>query len=396
MAFIAMARSGAGSFPRRVPVLLALLACCGSAWANPFVPTDAKLVLETIPEARDPGGAQLRALHAALAADPGNPDLAVRAAQADIATARAAGDPRYLGRAEAALARWPAGPDTPVPVLLLRANLLQASHDFNGSLALLGQVVHRDPGNRQAWLTRAAVHLAHGDTDAARQDCGRFAVMSIGLVPDTCVAGVMAATGNAPAALRALTLSLATHAEEPAAARLFALTTAAETAAALGDASAADRFAAALAVDGNDPYLLAAYSDFLLDQHRPGDVVSLLAGRTRVDPLLLRLALAEQALGSARAAAHIADLANRFDTARSRGEVVHRREEARFRLLLCNDPAGALALARANWEVQREPADARILLEAASAAHAPEAARPVAAWIKQTGLQDVRLGVDRA
>src|ERR1700733_3432814 len=204
MAFIAMARNGAGSFPRRIPVLLALLTCCGSASANPFVPTEAKLVLETIPEARDLGGAQLRGLHAALAAEPGNLDLALRAARADIATARAAGDPRYLGRAEAALARWPAGLNTPVPVLLLRANLLQASHDFNGSLALLGQVVQQDPGNRQAWLTRAAVHLAQGDADAARQDCGRFAVMSMGLLPDTCVAGVMAAAGQAPAALRAL------------------------------------------------------------------------------------------------------------------------------------------------------------------------------------------------
>jgi hypothetical protein len=237
--------------------------------------------------------------------------------------------------------------------------------------------------------------LAQGDTDAARQDCGRFASMSLGLVPDTCVAGVMAATGHAPASLRALTLSLAVNAAEPAAARLFALTTAAETAAALGDASTADRFAAALAVDANDPYLLAAYSDFLLDQHRPGDVVSLLAGRTRIDPLLLRLALAEQALGSARAAGHIADLAIRFDTARSRGEVVHRREEARFRLWLCNDPAGALVLAKANWAVQREPADARILLEAAAMAHVPEAARPVVEWVRRTGLQDVRLGVDR-
>ena len=35
---------------------------------------------------------------------------------------------------------------------------------------------------------------------------------------------------------------------------------------------------------------------------------------------------------------------------------LHRREEARFRVTIEHDPAGALALARENWKVQREPA----------------------------------------
>jgi len=50
-----------------------------------------------------------------------------------------------------------------------------------------------------------------------------------------------------------------------------------------------------------------------------------------------------------------------------RGDVVHRREEARYRLALAGDPGGALALARDNWAVQREPADLRVLADAARA-----------------------------
>ena len=83
----------------------------------------------------------------------------------------------------------------------------------------------------------------------------------------------------------------------------------------------------------------------------------------RNDALLLRIALAEQRLPDHAAdfAAHRADLAARFDAARRRGDSLHRREEARFRLTMLGDAAGALALARANWDVQREPADRRIL-----------------------------------
>jgi len=41
--------------------------------------------------------------------------------------------------------------------------------------------------------------------------------------------------------------------------------------------------------------------------------------------------------------------------------------------------------------VQREPADARILLEAALAAGRPAAADPVLAWIRTNSVQDIHL-----
>jgi tetratricopeptide (TPR) repeat protein len=269
--------------------------------------------------------------------------------------------------------------------------MLQSTHQFDASLAALDQLLRADPANGQAWLIRAAVHQAQGRIEAAHDDCGHFATIAIGLLTDSCIAGVMAASGHAPTALRALTLALGADAADLPAARLYALTIAAETATALGDATAEGRFAQALALDPNDPYLLAVWSDFLLDHGRPAEVLPLLGKRTRIDPLLLRLALAERALALPGAAGHIADLAARFDAARARGETVHRREEAIFRLDLLHDPAGALALARANWEVQREPADARIFLRAALAAGEPAAAMPVAQWMHATGLQDLRL-----
>ena len=70
---------------------------------------------------------------------------------------------------------------------------------------------------------------------------------------------------------------------------------------------------------------------------------------------------------------------------------MHRREEARFRLDVQGDASAAVALARANWSVQREPADLRILIEAARAADDAGALAMAAAWIAVNRLEDAAL-----
>ena len=374
--------------------LAALLATGAIANATPFVPADDGLVLERVPGARDPSSRPLREMNATLAKNRHDVGLAEKVARLDIGQARKLGDPRFLGRAEAALAPWPLGANTPAPVLLLRAVILQSNHDFPASIAALDRVVRADPGSAQAWLTLAAVHQAQADYKSGLADCGQVAGRVLGLVPDICTASIMSLTGHAPLALRAITISLAqnaTQAHADPSLGVWAATAAAETADRLGDASAEQRYRDALAIDGSDPYLLGAFADWLLDHNAPGEVISLLGDRTRIDPLLLRLALAEQATGDPRLAGHIGDLAARFEASRLRGDTVHRREEARFALHLEHGPARALALARANWDVQREPADARIFFEAANAAGQPQAADLARAWLRDNRVEDARL-----
>jgi predicted Zn-dependent protease len=176
--------------------------------------------------------------------------------------------------------------------------------------------------------------------------------------------------------------------------REWALTLAAEIAARRGDVFASERhFRAALALDPRDLYLKGAYADFLLDRDRPQEVLPLLRGDVANDGLLLRLALAEQRLPAARDdfLAHRDTLAARFDAAQRRGDSLHRREEARFRLDIGHDARAALALARANWAVQREPADLRVLVDAAHAANDREALEIAAQWIASTRLEDVAI-----
>jgi len=112
---------------------------------------------------------------------------------------------------------------------------------------------------------------------------------------------------------------------------------------------------------------------------------------TRADVLLLRLTLAEQALGAPEFKAHAQTLRERFAAAALRGDTLHRQEESRFQLLVERNRSRALELAIANWAIQREPYDARILLEAAVAAGRREAGQPVLDWLAQSRHEDPRL-----
>jgi tetratricopeptide (TPR) repeat protein len=380
---------------RPAVVLLTLLAAAigGSASAEPFVPKDDNAVIEHIVGAGDRATKSARGLRALLARAPDQIDLALKVANDEIALGHAEGDPRHYGRAEAALGPWIHQPDPPEPVRLIRATLLQNRHDFDGALADLDQLIASNPKNAQALLIRATVLQVRGDYGKAAADCRALGSLTQPAIQAICLAAIDGVTGHADRALPALQQAGAqVESDNEPELLLWALTLEGEIAARVGRPEESEAsFRRAIGLKRRDVYLLGAYADFLLDQNRPAEVVDLLAAETRVDPLLLRLAIAERRLGLAGAEPHVGDLAARFDTARRRGDTIHRREEARFQLELMHDPAAALTLAVANWSVQREPADARILIEAAAAAHDPAPASPAVAWIRAQGLQDIHL-----
>jgi hypothetical protein len=129
----------------------------------------------------------------------------------------------------------------------------------------------------------------------------------------------------------------------------------------------------------------------LLDSKRPAEVVKLLAAWEASDPLLLRLAEAETLLQAPAAKAHVQALDDRFAAAKLRGDTTHRAEEARFQLRLRKNPALAVQLAAANYHVQKEPRDLRVLLEAALAAGDSAAAKPARDWLQSSGFEDAKL-----
>lgn len=380
---------------RCVSALLVLLA--GSALAAPYRPQSDSEIVETLPAGTAPQADRAtRALRAAVARDPNNLDLALRLAGLYVARARTDSDPRQLGRAEAVLAPWWNAADSPVPVLVLRATIEQSNHVFADARADLERALTQQPANAQARFTLATVQQVTGDFAGAAESCGRLAEIAAAIVAVTCQASVDGMTGRAAQAYDALDRVLAqsggSQASASVALRSWATTLQAEIAERVDRPADAERgYRASRALDPRDAYTIAAYADFLLDQQRYAEVIDLIPSDTPIDTLLLRRVQAATRSGAADAVSTADDLAQRFAALRARGDRVHLREEARYTLEILRSPEAALALALENWHVQKEPLDARIVLEAALAAHRPQAANEVLQAIASTHLEGAHI-----
>ena len=369
-----------------------------SANALPFVPASDATPLERLPSKPGQVGTadrSSRSMNAALKLDPKNADLAARIAQVYVSRSRTESDPRYLGQAQSALAFWWTQASPPIPILLLRATIRQSTHDFNNARRDLDQAVTREPGNAQAWLTMATVQQVTGDLKGALESCREVVPLTPPLIGATCIAGIDGAEGRAVQAYEALNAAmLASDAggRDSVGVRTWAITLQAEIAERLNRMTEAERlYKASLALDATDAYAIAAYADFLLDAGRPSEVLTLIPANTRAEVLLLRRAIAAKLALSPDAAAVAKDLGERFAASKARGDRVHLREEARYALAIKYEPKEALALARENWQVQKEPLDARIALESAIAARQPKAVADVLSWIETTKLQGEKL-----
>ncbi|WP_426209764.1 tetratricopeptide repeat protein [Massilia sp. TWP1-3-3] len=375
--------------------LIAAVACAllaPAAHAAPYIPAKGSDVVERLPRRNDPAQLELQRLRKQLAANPTDVTLATSVAQHHIATARSQTDPRYLGYAQAALAPWWSLAAPPSAVRLLRATLLQSTHHFPEAMRDLDAIVAADPQNVQAWLTRATVQTVRGDYQAATASCARLSSITEQLVSLTCIASVGAMTGRAGASEALLDTTLARNADADPELQVWVLTLLAEIAERRGNGAAAEaRYKKALAMSPQDSYLVGAYADFLLDQKRPAEVIALVKDQRRIDGLLLRYALALKQTPGSNEALRTADaeLAARFSAAMQRGDTVHQREQARYELHVRGDAATALTLAQKNWEVQKESADIRVLLEAALKAGNKAAAAPVLDWIANNRTEDV-------
>jgi tetratricopeptide (TPR) repeat protein len=366
-----------------------------SANSAPYKPANDTDVLEQLPWQSGSSADRItRAMSTLLARDPKNLDVALRLAQIYVARARSESDPRQLGHAQAVLAPWWNDMEPPVQVLMIRATIRQSTHLFDQAHADLEQLIARDPTNAQAWLTLATVQQVTGDIEGAKRSCEKLSAVSTASVETVCAAAVDGVSGQAQRAYE----SIEQLASDPKAlgdsssVKTWVMTLRAELAERLGRSDEADHwYRASLAIDQNDAYTIAAYADFLLDANRPSDVVALIHDDTPVDVLLLRRAQADRQLASADQNKSARDLADRFAALQERGDRVHLREQARFTLAIEKNPKAALELALQNWAVQKEPLDARIVLECAIAADQPQAAEPVARWIAQTHLQGERL-----
>lgn len=309
-----------------------------------------------------------------------------------IEIGRNTSDPSYAGYAEAALRPWWSNNDPPVEVRVLRATLRQRVHQLDLALNDLNEVLRIHPRHAQARLVRATLLQVQGLYGEARRECALLSGLVHELIAVSCSSSVASVNGELVEAYQQLRTTLGRFPNVQADLRAWARTGLAEMAVSLGKKQEANaHFLSAVALDPSDNYLLAAYSDFLLDHGRAKEVLPLLRNQTRADTLFLRYVLALQAVGSEDLTEQCQHLGARFEASRMRGDQVLLREEARDQLQLARNPQTALKLAQKNWDIQKEPADVYILLAAARASNNHITVAKVKTWIARVRIQDDRL-----
>src|SRR6202140_630081 len=364
-------------------VLLAI-APRGAAWSTPHTPGSDAQVLAELPVGARHESAPARELTRSRV------DVGLPLAQFYVTRSRATGDLRYLGYAEAMLQRWLRHSPVPPAVLVLEATILQSRHAFGAALAQLDLALQLQPDNAQAWLTRATVLRVLGRYYEAMAACTELAAQADSAITGLCQESLRGLTGHLHSAYAAL-VSLPQQGLA-AEARAWRYSELGEMAERLGDDEAAEHWLGeGLQLAPEDFYMRAACADLLLRHRRAAETLQLLAGYESMEPMLLRIVIAQKLLGDGRGAQDRATLSGGFDVEEQRGEAVHRREQARFLLDVEQQPAAALVAAQENWRVQREPDDVLILLRSAQAAQRAEAAAPALLFLQQQGLEDVRL-----
>jgi len=294
-----------------------------AAAAPTYRPTDPAHVVATVP-ARDPAEVASRQ---ALAASPDRVELAVELARGDIRRYHELSDPRYLGRAQATLGRWWKLAEPPPEVLLLRATIEQAIHQFPEARADLDRVIQARPDDAQALLTRAVVATITADYAAARQSCLAVAPLASPIVLATCEAPLDGIAGKAEEAYARLAKLVGAARTGDAGVRGWALTALAELAYMRDDSDAAmTHLGRALALDPEDAYARNLYADILMATGHTADASKMLAGRELIDSHLVRRAIAEHELHGPDAEQLVRAMRERIAAAAERGDRIHLRE----------------------------------------------------------------------
>ncbi|MGE0496502.1 MAG: hypothetical protein AB7I35_20175 [Ramlibacter sp.] len=319
------------------------------------------------------------------------PEAAATAARQAITQARELADPRYLGRAQAALAPWWDQPDAPPALAVLQATVQQSRHEFAAARTTLTRALKRDPAQAQGWLTLATLERLSGRYADALAACGQVARAGAPLYAAACQLETRSLQGQQDEARRGLE-ALRRQAPD-AATQSWLLSLQGENEERAGhDPAALAAYRASLAL-GRDGYTALAAADLLLRTGQPAAALQLLAREPASDAVMLRRAHALKLQGDPAWRAMASELRERFMALDARGDdpATHARERALGALWLENDPRRALMAAQLNLGLQKEPLDWWLALHSADLAGRTAELAALRADLAQTGLRDARL-----
>jgi predicted Zn-dependent protease len=364
-----------------VTVVIAALALVASAaQAAQAVRPAADAVVLTVPAqvSDDP----VAALERVLRADRGNVRLVAELATLYLERARQTRETRYFTRAEALIRPWIGSPAAPAALLNVQADILQNRHEFASAREVLDRAVRQEPGNAGSRLLRATVNAVQGRFDEARPDCLALLALGESNAGTTCLAQVLGSTGRieeSETLLRSRAASL----------DAWGLGVLADVAARRGNVGDAERhLRKALALEPANEAIRSALCDLLIERGATTEALALLGRSDASYGLLVRKAHAQRLLNDPALARTRAELLEFETLSERRGDVPHAREQAVLALYVERDAARALAMARLNFETQRETIDVRLLARAALASGDRRVLAGLQQWLLSTRFED--------
>lgn len=322
---------------------------------------------------------------------PTDPREALATSRQAISVARQTGDNRYWGRAQAALAPWWDRADAPVELAVLQATVQQGRHEFEASRKVLVAALSRQTGHAQGWLNLAALERLSARYNESLAACREVARTGQGLYAQACELETRSMQGQHELAIRGFAQLLTQVSDADQQSWLLSLQAEARERAGQ-DAAAQAAYEKSLARQP-DLYTSIALSDLLLRTGSNTKALAVLAPLPQTDAVVLRHGIAWRRLGDNRWREALVIFQERVAELKRRGDDpgLHSRELAMSALWLEDDAPGALALARKNLTLQREPVDWWLALQCALAAGDKNAVAELSNQWTQTGLKDARL-----
>lgn len=392
--------------PPSLPRLLALLLLAVSLLlvftfviAKPYIPQSESKVLDYLPTKLTLLSGNISKLKSRVGGQ--HAEQQEKLIKAYLEQAKSSGDMRYVSYAQNRLDHWLQQTPGAEKARLLNAQILQYNHNFDHAIVELKSLLNDYPENSVAWSLLANLQLLTGNFDAAQTSCKQLSARSSLTDAIICQSNIMIRTGLLDKAYRILNALLPVIYKMPVQRQLWLYTSLAEISIQQGHNQQAGRYieqAIELTEENNifDDYLSRLHIDYLIQNNRLKQAYELVKDNKNDSALMIRSTVLAKKLGNDETFhKNKIALTRLFEVEKRRGQSRHLREQALFALLVLNNPAEALYLAKQNWVLQKEPEDARILMKAALLVDDNKQLQQVKTSIKKTGLIDQRLDITR-
>ena len=395
-----------------IPVVMLLIG--NTTLATPYTPQNGSQVLEYLPTKLSAYSNKVERLNQQFNSNTertlssiANPKDLLRdqLIKAYLQEATSSGDMRYVSYAQIQLEQWLLESPDSEKARLLNAHILQYNHQFEAAIKNLIALLIDYPKNNKAWSLLVNLQLLTGNYESARASCKQLLQTSNLIDNVICKSNIMIRTGSLSKANKLLESLLPGIYTLPVQKQLWLHTSLAEIKLQTGQDKLAEVHltkALQLAENNavNDSYLTRLFIDNLMQNKaydEAFDLTSVLLMKNKHDTaMIIRSAVLAKKLGYQPVFdTNKQALEQVFEVEKRRKQSRHLREQALFTLLVLENPALALTLAKQNWSKQKEAEDARILIKSALLLGDKSEIKQAVLAVEEVGFVDQRLNLTR-